>query len=265
MASNKPWVVVTGSTSGIGWALALQFAKRGFNLVLHGRSEDKLKGKLKTVQDLYPKVEVKLLVRDLNKCAEQGFFEGVKKEFQGMDIAVLVNNAGVVGTILGNDKPELNHQCVLVNCMAQSMMTHYFVNDLNSRKARSAVIDVSSIASMAPTGIYPLYSASKAFNRFLTLGTALSGRFSNIDWLSLTPSRVDTPILTGLKKSRIFTTADETAEGTLRGLGNVTQTYGTWKHIVHGVVFEGLFCNLPQKVAEIGHSIFEKVTVIPQN
>ena len=53
---------MTGSTSGIGWALALQFAKRGLNLVLHGRSEDQLKGKLKTVQDLYPKVEAKLLL-----------------------------------------------------------------------------------------------------------------------------------------------------------------------------------------------------------
>ena len=119
---------MTRSTSGIGWALALQFAKRRLNLVLHGRNEDQLKGKLKTVQDLYPKVEAKLLVTDLDKCAEQGFFEGIKNELQGLDIAVLVNNAAVVGTILGNDNPELNHQCVLVNCMAQSMMTHYFIN-----------------------------------------------------------------------------------------------------------------------------------------
>ena len=128
VAGNEPWVVVTRSTSGIGWALALQFAKRRLNLVLHGRNEDQLKGKRKTVQDLYPKVEAKLLVTDLDKCAVQGFFEGIKNELQGLDIAVLVNNAAVVGTILGNDNPELNHQCVLVNCMAQSMMTHYFIN-----------------------------------------------------------------------------------------------------------------------------------------
>ena len=97
---------------------------------------------------------------------------------------------------------------------------------------------------MASTGVYPVYSASKGFHRFLTLGAALSGRFSNIDWLSLIPSRVDTPILAGLKKSRIFTAADETAEGTLRGLGNVTQIYGTWKHIVKRYCFRGVILQL---------------------
>lgn len=255
---------MTGSTGGIGWAIAQQFAKRGFNLVLHGRSEDKLKDKQRIIKEMCPKVQVKLILRDLNKCAEQGFLEGIKKELQGLDIAVLVNNAGVADTPAGNDKPEMNREFILINCMAQTMMTHYFINELNSRKAKSAVIDVSSLLSMAPTGYGIVYSASKAFSRFLTIGTVISGRFSNIGWLCLTPSRVDTPMVAGLQKSKIFTTADETAAGTLRGLGNVNHTYDTWKHVIHGLVFESIFGHFPNKVALIGHLIFDKLTALPQ-
>jgi len=48
------WVIVTGSTDGIGLGYARQFAKRGLNLVLISRSEEKLKKNCRRLESCLP-------------------------------------------------------------------------------------------------------------------------------------------------------------------------------------------------------------------
>ena len=43
MSGNSKWAVITGASSGIGRALALEFAAGGFNVVLTGRNEAALR------------------------------------------------------------------------------------------------------------------------------------------------------------------------------------------------------------------------------
>ena len=62
----KETVLITGASSGIGKAFALEYAKLGKNLVLTARSEDKLESLKKELEEKFS-IEVKLIVLDLIK------------------------------------------------------------------------------------------------------------------------------------------------------------------------------------------------------
>jgi NAD(P)-dependent dehydrogenase (short-subunit alcohol dehydrogenase family) len=87
-------VLVTGSTEGIGYEIALQFARNGARVVVNGRNQDKLEqtiAKIGDVQDVTHK--------PVGVAADLGTAEGcahLVKEVKSMgDLTVLVNNVGI--------------------------------------------------------------------------------------------------------------------------------------------------------------------------
>ena len=85
--------LVTGSTSGIGKAIADRLAQEGCNVVLNGfGNADEIKA-LQGEMEKEHGVQIGYSGADLTKPdAIEGMFDYVKKEFGGVDI--LVNNAG---------------------------------------------------------------------------------------------------------------------------------------------------------------------------
>ena len=91
---HRHTVVITGASSGIGEALAENFARGGYNLVLVARSEDKL---LQLAQRLASTsgIEARVEARDLSR-------RGAAKKLatslttQGIAVDILVNCAGVL-------------------------------------------------------------------------------------------------------------------------------------------------------------------------
>ena len=86
-------VIITGATSGIGKATAMEFAKKGYNVIITGRREELLEDLKEKIKKKYA-VKVKCLVFDVRKLSE------VKKAFKSLDenwsdIDILVNNAGL--------------------------------------------------------------------------------------------------------------------------------------------------------------------------
>jgi 3-oxoacyl-[acyl-carrier protein] reductase len=82
--------VVTGSTSGIGRAIALELARAGANLVIHGRDLHRAKGVCDEIQQL--KREATPLVTDL--AAPDAWEKLVDDAWRAAPIDVWVNNAG---------------------------------------------------------------------------------------------------------------------------------------------------------------------------
>src|SRR5258708_30532591 len=62
--SDGAYAVVTGSTDGIGKAVAMELASRGFNIVLHGRNKDKLEAVKSLIQKSHTQREVATVVHD---------------------------------------------------------------------------------------------------------------------------------------------------------------------------------------------------------
>ncbi|XP_014675888.1 PREDICTED: very-long-chain 3-oxoacyl-CoA reductase-B-like [Priapulus caudatus] len=86
------WAVVTGATDGIGKQYALQLAEQGLNIVLIGRSPEKLKATESEVR-MRSNVQVKTVVVDYSGGRE--IYDDVERELAGLEIGVLVNNVGM--------------------------------------------------------------------------------------------------------------------------------------------------------------------------
>lgn len=103
MVNNNKTVLVTGSGTGIGQAVARRFAKSGFNIIILGRRKEPLieasnilnkiisDSKYDAMVKYYPGIDVS----DLNALV--GMYDQIKKDFGKIDI--IVNNAGVSGPV----------------------------------------------------------------------------------------------------------------------------------------------------------------------
>lgn len=99
--AGKPdvWAVITGPTSGIGEAFARQLAARKLNLVLVGRRKAALEQLGEEIERKHPGVKTQSVELDLataaNDAAAEAGWKRLEGVVQGLDVGVLVNNAGV--------------------------------------------------------------------------------------------------------------------------------------------------------------------------
>ncbi|HEY7507967.1 MAG TPA: SDR family oxidoreductase, partial [Nitrososphaera sp.] len=114
-------VVVTGSGTGIGQAIAKRFAEAGANIVIMGRRKEPLDSTAQILNDIIKKAGSKGKVATfpgVDVSDEDGInamFEGVKKQFGRVDI--IVNNAGVSGPVktFTNASVKEFRECVAIH------------------------------------------------------------------------------------------------------------------------------------------------------
>src|SRR5574338_445627 len=96
-------VVITGSGTGIGKAIAIKFAENGANIVILGRRKEPLEEAAKELEQVIAKAQSKSFVKifpGVDVSDEEGvskMFEDLKKSYGAVDI--VVNNAGVSGPV----------------------------------------------------------------------------------------------------------------------------------------------------------------------
>ena len=254
------WAAITGSTDGIGKGFAFYLASQGFNIVLFGRSEEKLTA----VRDEIIKthnVQVKTINKDFTKSGEKGFFESIRRELEALDVSILVNNVGIATTLnIGKDSDEKAMEMVAVNCISQTVMSNIVVVRMNERKKRSAIVSLSSILGIRYNGIAPIYNATKIFNSSLSMSTENSGSFQNIDFLAIHSSLVLTKIAPN-PDTYLTSTVEECVEGSLKGIGKVPYTYGSTKSAITGIFLEVVYYLFPGKLSDVLFSLWLRLTM----
>ena len=83
---NKKTIWITGGSTGIGKALAIKFASKGWNDAISARRENLLTEISNNNENIYG---FQLDVTDKSKCKE--VFEQIKNKFQGIDICFFFN------------------------------------------------------------------------------------------------------------------------------------------------------------------------------
>src|SRR5689334_14257126 len=73
MAQDRPRVLVTGGSSGIGFELARQFAEQGHDVVIGGHDIDKLEQAAELIRERAPDVEIDTAAANL--ASEEGVYE----------------------------------------------------------------------------------------------------------------------------------------------------------------------------------------------
>lgn len=222
------WVLITGSTDGIGKEYAHQFAKLKFNIILVSRTQSKLDKVAQEIVDNH-KVEVKTMACDFSKCHQPGFFEKIYDEFKEVDISIIVNNVGIDSIERFDElSVEFIERTILINSWACALMMRHFAKKLAARK-RSAFLNMSSMIGLFPAHHYNIYTASKAFVHYLSIATAKE--YANVDILSVCPSEVSTP-MTHQKPLDIWTiSTKDCVDSILNDLRRgYRQTEGHWRH-----------------------------------
>jgi chlorophyll(ide) b reductase len=94
-------VVITGSSRGIGFALAKEFAKHGDQLIISSRNLESVENAIENLKQLYPNVEVHGTTCDVSKPEDvKKLAEFSDEKLSGIDI--WINNAGINGTHYGD-------------------------------------------------------------------------------------------------------------------------------------------------------------------
>ncbi len=152
--------LITGASSGIGLALAEEFAKGGYHLVLAARSVDKMQTLADTLQQRYG-VSVTVLGADLQTS------EGAAKlhaDIKARDITLsaLANNAGYGTFGEFKDSPlESALAMMQLNMTTVVVLTKLFLPDLIA--TRGKILNTASTAAFQPGPYMAVYYATKAF------------------------------------------------------------------------------------------------------
>ena len=151
--------LVTGASSGIGEEFARQLARRGYDIVLVARREDRL-ALLATSLGAVHNVSTEVIPADLTK---KGDVAMVERRLGAGDIHVLVNDAGV-GSVGEFAQLPLDREIeqVDLNVRALLRLTHAALGSMIQRK-KGAILNVASMAGYQPVPYNATYAATKAF------------------------------------------------------------------------------------------------------
>jgi 17beta-estradiol 17-dehydrogenase / very-long-chain 3-oxoacyl-CoA reductase len=170
------WAVVTGASDGLGKEYAIQLAQKGFNIVLISRTESKLQGVAKEIEQKYAgtAVKTKILPIDFSKN-DEGDYAKLKALVDGLDVAVLINNVGQSHSIpvpFVQTAQEEMDSIIAINCISTLKVTQIVAPGMVQRK-RGLILTMGSFGGLLPTPLLATYSGSKAFLQ--QWSTALGG------------------------------------------------------------------------------------------
>lgn len=156
---SKGTALITGASAGIGAALARKFAAMEFDLVITARRQTQL---TELAAELGGTIHVNALAADLSdSTGVQQVIDSVSA--LGVDIDVLVNNAGVAHTRAFNQlSVEEISNLLALNISALTLLTHHFLPPMIQRGS-GRILNVASVAAFQPIPSMSVYAASKAF------------------------------------------------------------------------------------------------------
>ncbi|PSB34045.1 SDR family oxidoreductase [Chlorogloea sp. CCALA 695] len=187
---SKPKALITGASSGLGKATALEFAKAGIDVALVGRSIDKLT----SVASAAAATGVKAKAYELDLAKVEQVREQIQLialDFGGIDI--LVNNAGIgyIGTL---SETPLADWLMVINLNLTSVFQCIVGILPTMRSHGGTIINIASIAGKQPFPGWGAYSVSKAGLIALSKTVAAEERDRGIRVTAICPGAVDTEL-----------------------------------------------------------------------
>jgi len=162
---SKGTALITGASSGIGFTYADRLAKRGYDLLLVARDQERLETMATRLRaEAGRKVEV--FKADLVDITDLGKVE--QRLRSDATISLVLNNAGVasVGTLAESELGGLDRM-IQLNVVALTHLTSAAAQNF-SKAGRGSIINIASVVPLLPERFNATYTATKAFVLSLT-------------------------------------------------------------------------------------------------
>ena len=166
MENLKEIAIITGASSGIGYEMALLFAKQKTDILIVARDEQKLMIIKESIEKQY-NIKVYAVAADLSVR------EGIKAihdvvNAHNLTVTYLVNNAGFgdYGSFI--DRNMDNYAGMInLNILSLTELTHYY-SKVMVNNGRGKILNVASTAALQPDPFFAVYGATKAYVASLT-------------------------------------------------------------------------------------------------
>ena len=241
--------IVTGSSRGIGRAIALELADRGADIVVCYQS------RLDAAEDVKRQVESigrRAVIAQSDLATEEGarsVVETCVNELGGVDI--LVNNAGIgqLAPIQEVDDERDVERTLRVNLFSYIYMAKHAIADMIERQVPGCVINISSILSMIGGPGQTIYAASKGGITGFTVCLAREVARYGIRVNAIAPGYIETELTDWMPEDyrariipripmRRFAAAEEVAKAAAFLIEDATYTIGQTLIIDGGIMID---------------------------
>lgn len=164
---NDKIALVTGSTKGIGKAIAIELAQEGVNVLVNGRDREEVERTVNEIKTRFPATAPRSAAADLtDKEQREALFE------KHPDIDILVNNMGIYELMRYEDADDdVWDTYFQTNVLAANALTRHYLPKM-LEKAYGRVIFIASEEAVMPSGQMPQYAMTKSM--LLSLAKSLS-------------------------------------------------------------------------------------------
>ncbi|SOE20905.1 NAD(P)-dependent dehydrogenase, short-chain alcohol dehydrogenase family [Spirosomataceae bacterium TFI 002] len=192
-------VLITGATSGVGFATAKALASRGFNVVLLARNEEKVNKTVALLKKLAPEASIDFVLGDLSDLASiKSAAAAFQAKYNTLD--VLINNAGGIFDTYEKTKDgfewgfQVNHlgHYYLTKLLKKELLssTEPRVINLSSEAHKMGKFDIENLNCEKKFSGWGQYGSTKLMNILFTKG--LVENFENINAYAVHPGVVKT-------------------------------------------------------------------------
>ncbi len=244
---QKSWVVITGASSGQGRDFALEFASRGFNILMIGS-----KRTIETeniIKKQFPTVKTKIIYKDFRKAFDDNFFTDIDNVFKelNIEIGILINNVGYrTGWNPYHKMPvELIKDTITIGTIVQSRLTQMVIPYFLQRREKginSALVNITAqcmhnnflfgitMSNEISVPYLSVYEASNAFGFYH--GNSIYKEYKNqFDILNITPGAVITNNTEYLSNTFFNVKSDYFVKQVIKMMGQIQgHTCAYWGH-----------------------------------
>jgi len=152
------YALITGATGGLGKAFVRVLAQRGYDLLLTGRSEEKLQTLQTELKKEFPNVKTYAYAADLSNETQRSAMQQ-KIQDENKNVALLVNVAGadVQKGLTAYTQEKIAFQC-RINFEAAVSMCRFAIEN---KAEKLQIINISSVSGIYPMPYFAIYSATK--------------------------------------------------------------------------------------------------------
>ncbi|MFR5601221.1 MAG: elongation factor P 5-aminopentanone reductase [Lachnospiraceae bacterium] len=206
-------VLVTGASRGIGKAIAVKFAKKGYQVVISCvKNEERLMQAKREIESF--QVPCLAYVGDMGDLAQcEDMFRKIKKQFGSLD--VLVNNAGIsyIG-LLQDMSSEDWDRMIHVNLTSVFNCCKLAIPDMVARQS-GKIVNISSIWGVVGASCEVAYSTTKGGINAFTKALAKELAPSNIQVNAVACGAIDTEMNQWMEEDELFRLIEEIPAGRL--------------------------------------------------